>query len=57
MISRFWGAAGQGGKQAARRTVFKYGQAPRTQDPAASGVRLGEAGLRLAQTEPPRSAR
>ncbi len=57
MISRFWGVAGQGGKRAARRTVSKYGQAPRAQDPAASDVRLGEAGLRPAGAEPTRSAR
>jgi hypothetical protein len=44
----YWGVAGKGAKRAARGTVFEYGQAPRAQDPAASGVRRGEAGLRSA---------
>ena len=49
--SRLWGDAGQDGKREARRTVFGYGRALSAQAAAASGVRLGEAGLRPATVE------
>jgi hypothetical protein len=52
-----WGVVGTGGQRAARSTLFEYGPATRAQDPAASGVRLGEAGLRPAGAEPPSDAR